>query len=476
VIARYHRLAGDDVFFLMGNDEHSQNVAKAAREAGIDPTAYCDELEGEFLKAWAALDVSFDDFIRTTRPSHKATVRDLLDRMNAKGDLYKDKYEGWYCVGCEAFIPEKDLVDGECANHGKKPDWIEEENWFFRLSNYAEALKSHYAAHPEFVRPEKYRNEMLALLDDGLTDVSASRQGTDWGVQFPFDESVVTYVWFDALPNYLSGVGFGSDPEQYARFWPADVHVIGKDITRFHCLLWPAMLMSADIDLPKTVNVHGFITMDGKKLSKSLGTIIDPIEEAADWGADPIRYFLMREMSWGRDGDYSRKRLGERYQHDLGNDLGNLLNRVLNMASKYVGGRVTPPAEPDYENPLLATTERAREKYVNAMEDLDPQGAILAVWEIVTRANGYVDETKPWALVKEEGGAAQVAAVLHDLVEALRHIVVYLYPVMPGRMAAAYEQLGLGDIATVTLADLEEFAFPGGVTLSKGEPLFPRRD
>jgi len=476
VIARYHRLAGDDVFFLMGNDEHSQNVAKAARKKGLDPQAYCDDLEADFRDAWAALDIAFDDFIRTTRPNHKATVRELLDRFNAKGDLYKDKYEGWYCVGCEAFIPEKDLVDGQCANHRKKPDWIFEENYFFRLSNYAEALKAHYAAHPEFVQPESYRNEMLSLLDEGLMDVSASRQFSDWGVAFPFDDSVVTYVWFDALPNYLSGVGFSDDGEMLARYWPADVHVIGKDITRFHCLLWPAMLMSAGIPLPKTVNVHGFISVDGQKLSKSLGTIIDPIEAAADWGADPIRYFLMREMSWGKDGDYSLKRLGERYQHDLGNDLGNLLNRVLNMTSRYVGGQVSAPEKTDLENPLLAVTERAREKYINAMESLDPQGAILAVWKIVTRANGYVDETKPWALAKEEGGESAVADVLYYLVESLRHIVVYLYPVMPGRMAAAYEQLGLGDIATVTLTDLEDFAFPEGVTLSKGEPLFPRRD
>jgi methionyl-tRNA synthetase len=460
----------------MGNDEHSQNVATAAREKGLDPVEYCDAMEALFREAWAALDISFDDFVRTTQPRHMASVKEVLERAHAKGDVYKDKYEGWYCVGCEAFVLEKDLVEGECPNHKKKPDWISEENWFFRLSDYTERLKEHYEKYPEFVQPAKYRNEMLGLLKEGLIDVSVSRAGAEWGVLLPFDEGAVTYVWFDALINYLTGVGFSDDADLFARYWPADVHVIGKDITRFHCLIWPAMLLSAGIELPKTVSVHGFFSVDGKKLSKSLGTIIDPVEEAADWGADPIRYFLLREMSWGKDGDYSRKRLGERYQHDLGNDLGNLLNRVLNMTSRYVGGRVTAPAEIDYENPLLSVTERAREKYINAMESLDPQGAILAVWEVVTRANGYVDEQKPWAMAKEEGGEAQVADVLYYLVEALRHVVVYLYPVMPGRMAAAYEQLGLGDIATVTLADLEDFAFPEGVTLSKGEPLFPRRD
>jgi methionyl-tRNA synthetase len=476
VFARYHRLAGDDVFFLMGNDEHSQNVAKAARAAGMEPIEFCDAIEPAFRQAWAALDVTFDDFIRTTQPRHVETVRELLERFNAAGDLYKSKYEGWYCVGCEAFIPEKDLVDGECANHGKKPEWITEENWFFRLSKYTEALKEHYAANPRFVVPESYRNEMLALLDEGLIDISVSRPSAGWGVPYPFDESAVTYVWFDALMNYVSGVGFTRDADQFARYWPADVHVIGKDITRFHCLIWPAMLMSAGVELPKTVSVHGFLSMDGQKLSKSLGTIIDPEQEAADWGADTIRYFLMREMSWGRDGDYSRKRLGERYQHDLGNDLGNLLNRVLNMASRYLDGPAAAPAEIDLENPLLVTTERAREKYINAMEALDPQKAILAIWDIVTRANGYVDEEKPWALVKEEGGREKTAAVLWYLLESLRHILVYLWPVMPAKAAAGYAQLGLGDISGVELGDLEEFAFPEGVNVEKGEPLFPRRD
>jgi methionyl-tRNA synthetase len=477
VIARYHRLAGDEVFFLMGNDEHSQNVATAAEKKGVDPVVHCDEMEGKFREAWAALDISFDDFIRTTQKRHKVAVTELIGRMQAAGDIYRDKYEGYYCVGCEAFVPEKDLVEGKCPNHpGREPDWISEENYFFRLSQYTEPLKAHYRAHPLFVQPESYRNEMLALLDEGLRDLSISRESRDWGVPFPGDDSTVVYVWVDALINYLAGVGYVLDEERCAKWWPADVHVIGKDITRFHCLVWPAMLLSAGVPLPKTVSVHGFLSVDGKKLSKSEGTIIHPKEEVAVWGPDPVRFFLMREMGWGRDGDYSHVRLAERYEHDLGNDLGNLLNRVLNMVERYLDGTVTAPVGPDTDDPLRVAVEKAHTGYTVAMEHLDPQGAILAVWEVVTRANAYVEEQKPWAAVKEDGGREKVNAILWHLVEALRHVLVYLWPVMPRKMAEGYAQLGLEDVTAVRLKDLEAFTFPEGVKVRKGDPLFPRKE
>ena len=474
VLARYHRLAGDDVFFLMGNDEHSQNVAAAARRQGLDPLAYCDSMEPRFRAAWASLEISFDDFIRTTEPRHVAAVTEILTRVKDAGDVYQGKYEGWYCVGCEAFVPEKDLVEGNCPNHGKKPDWISEDNWFFRLSKYTDVLAEHYEKHPEFVRPESYRNQMLSVLKDGLTDISISRAGSDWGVPFPFDPTTVVYVWFDALINYLSGVGFPG--EEHRKWWPADVHVIGKDITRFHCLVWPAMLLSAGVELPKTISVHGFLSVDGKKLSKSLGTIVNPADVVAEWGADPVRFLLLREMGWGKDGDYSEERLEDRYTHDLGNDLGNLLNRVLNMTHRYADGCPGAIAEPDQDDPLRAVALAKRSDYVAAMEDLDPQGAINAAWEIVTRANAYVEEKEPWRLVKEEDGRAKVAPVLANLLEALRHILVYLHPVMPGKTAEGYVQLGLGDISTARLTDLDRFEFPSGVTVGKGEPLFPRKE
>ena len=477
VLARYHRLAGDDVWFLMGNDEHSQNVAAAAEAKGLTPIAHCDEMEPGFRKAWAALDISFDDFIRTTQERHREAVLEILRRVEAKGDIYKGRYEGWYCVGCEAFVPDKDLVDGFCPNHGKrKPEWISEENWFFKLSAYTERLKAHYEAHPEFVLPAPFRNELLRGIEDGLRDISISREGATWGVSFPSDPDSKVYVWFDALINYLAGVGFGRDEAMFAKWWPADVHVIGKDISRFHCLLWPAMLMSAEVALPATVSIHGFLTVDGMKLSKSLGTVIDPAVEVAEWGADPIRYFLMREMGWGRDGDYSHERLAERYRSDLGNDLGNLLNRVLNMTSRYVDGTVTAPAAPPADHPLREVTLAAHAAYVAAMENLDPQGAILAAWDIVSRANVYVDETQPWKLVKTEGGPQLVNDVLWHLMEALRHVVVYMYPVMPRKMAAAYGQLGLEGIESVRIPDVAGFAFPEGVKAETGDPLFPRKE
>ena len=458
----------------MGNDEHSQNVATAAEAKGLDPHDFCDEMERKFRAAWAALDISFDDFVRTTQPRHRAAVEKLF-HLYDDGDIYKGTYEGWYCVGCEAFKTDRDLVEGKCPNHGDVSR-ITEENYFFRLSSYTERLKAHYEAHPEFVRPAAFRNEMLALIDSGLEDVSISRENQAWGIPFPTDPSVVHSVWFDALINYLSGIGYAEGEPSFDRYWPADVHVIGKDITRFHCLIWPAMLISAGVELPKTVSVHGFISVDGQKLSKSLGTIIDPADEVREWGPDPVRYFLMREMSWGRDGDYSHERLRDRYHHDLGNDLGNLLNRVLNMTNRYVDGEVPAPAAPDAANPLREVTLAAHAEYARRMEEIDPQRAILAAWEIVTRSNAYVDETEPWKLAKVEGGEEKVADVLWHLLEALRHVLVYLWPVMPRKMAEGYAQLGLGDISSVHLEELNEFAFPSGVKVGAGTPLFPRKE
>src|SRR3954454_13490253 len=343
-IARYKRLAGFDTWFVMGNDEHSQNVFKRAREQGVEPLAYCDVMEREFRGAWDLLNISYDDFIRTTEPRHKAAVQEFVRRLTANGDVYEGFYEGWYCVGCEAFKQEKDLVDGKCPLPGTTPDWIKEKNHFFRLSAYRDRLIEHFAAHPDFLVPEVRRNEILRLIEGGLEDISVSRAGQSWGIPLPFDPTSVVYVWFDALINYASAVGLGGDQELFQTWWPADLHVIGKDITRFHAVIWPAMLMAAKLPLPRHVFGHGFMTLNGQRMSKTLGTIVDPIEAADRLGVDPLRLYLVKEVAFGGDGDFSWQRYEERYNVDLANNLGNLVSRVTSMVHRYRGGRVAPGA------------------------------------------------------------------------------------------------------------------------------------
>src|SRR6476661_3492347 len=346
VIARYKRLCGIETHFVMGNDEHSQNVFRKARELGENPLAYCDRMALEFLDVWKRLDISFDDFIRTTEPRHKAGVQELVRRMTAAGDIFEGVYEGWYCVSCESFKQEKDLVNGNCPLHPTlKPEWIREKNFFFRLSKYQQPLLDHFAAHPEFMQPEVRRNEILRLIEGGLIDVSVSRAGQSWGIPLPWDPTSVVYVWFDALINYASAVGLGGDWEMFERWWPADLHVVGKDITRFHAVIWPAMLMSAKLPLPRQVFGHGFMTLGGLRMSKSLGTIVDPIVAADRHGHDPLRLYLVKEIAFGGDGDFSWARYDERYNADLANNLGNLVSRVSAMAARYCAGTVGPTSD-----------------------------------------------------------------------------------------------------------------------------------
>lgn len=439
VIARYKRLCGVRTHFVMGNDEHSQNVYRRARELGLDPLEYCDRMEREFRDVWATLEVSFDDFIRTTEERHRAGVTTMAQRIADRGDLYDAYYEGPYCVSCEAFKPEKDLVGGLCPVHGTKPEWIREKNHFFRLSKYRDALLAHFHAHPGFLQPDVRRNEILRLLEGGLEDISISRAGQLWGIPLPFDQSSVVYVWFDALINYASAVGYGREDARFAEWWPADLHVIGKDITRFHCVIWPAMLMSAGLALPRQVFGHGFVHFKGQKMSKSLGTVLDPIDAARRFGPDPLRLYLVKEIPYGQDGDFSWERFEERYNVDLANNLGNLVNRLAAMTEKYCGGRLCPGGAASGR--LAGVAEDTVRHYRAAMDAFALHEAANRAFGLVDAANEYIAETEPWTLARQ-GHQERVTQVLSDVVEAVRIAAMLLMPVMPGSCAEILRRVG----------------------------------
>lgn len=474
VIARYKRLAGFDVRFVMGNDEHSQNVFRQAAEAGLDPITYCDQMEREFRQAWSSLNISFDDFIRTTQDRHRAGVTEIANRLHQAGDIYQGTYEGWYCVGCEAFKPEKDLVDRRCPLHPQtEAQWLKEDNYFFRLSKYQQPLLDHFAAHPEFMQPEARRNEILRLLEGGLDDVSVSRAGQSWGIPLPFDPRNVVYVWVDALVNYASAVGLGTDDEMLAKWWPADLHVIGKDITRFHAVIWPAMLMAAGLPLPARIFGHGFMTKDGQRMSKSNpGTIIDPSVAAARLGADPLRLFLTKEIVFGNDGDFSWARFEEKYNVDLANNYGNLVNRVTAMAERYRQGRLvaTSPAEG-----FAATAATLIRAYTTAMDELSLDDACQAAFRLVDATNEFIASSEPWALAKL-GKAAELDRVLWTASEGLRVATVLLSPVMPDSCAKILARLGapVTDVTELRLTRDAILQGTGERQLMKTEAMWPR--
>ena len=472
VIARTRRLAGVPTHFLMGNDEHSLNVFRRATELGLDPKAYCDRMEQEFREVWARLDVSFDDFIRTTEDRHRVGVTALVSRIQAAGDIYEGHYEGWYCNSCEAFKQEKDLVDGNCPTHKTKPEWIRERNHFFRLSKYQQALLDHYARHPEALEPDVRRNEILNVIQGGLEDISISRAGQAWGVPLPFDPQSVVYVWFDALINYISALGFGADESMFERWWPASLHVIGKDITRFHCVIWPAMLMSAGLPLPERVFGHGFVYFKGEKMSKSLGTIVDPLDAASKFGPDPLRLYLVREFAYGQDGDFSWERFEERYNSDLANNLGNLVSRVATMADKYCGGRLPVPAgEPGR---LAAVAEKSVAAYRAAMESFALHDCAGSAFAIVDAANAFIAETEPWKLAKDPANAPRVAQVLYDVAEAVRIAAILLLPIMPSSAAEILRRVGAPRPAAEHRLDDAAWNAAGDRTTIKADALWPR--
>jgi methionyl-tRNA synthetase len=439
IIARYRRLAGYDTHFLMGNDEHSQNVYRKAVEQGKDPLAYCDEMEVVFRDVWKRLDLSFDDFIRTTdRQRHFPAVQKLAQACLDNGDIYEGAYEGFYCVSCESFKQEKDLVDGKCPIHQTRPEWLREKNWFFRLSKYQQPLLDHYRQHPGFIEPEVRRNEILRLVEGGLEDISMSRAGQSWGIPVPFDPGSVVYVWFDALINYAAAVGYGWDDRLFERWWPASLHVVGKDITRFHCVIWPAMLMSARVALPQQVFGHGWVYFKGERMSKTMGNIVDPLDAADRFGPDPLRLYLAKEIPYGGDGDFTWERFEEKYNADLANNLGNLVNRVASMTERYQNGTVRGTAG----GSLAAVAAESTKAYRAAMDVHALHDGAAAAFRIVSAANNYIAETQPWTLAKDPAQGNRLNGVLADLAEAVRIGATLLAPVMPSSAQEILRRLG----------------------------------
>ncbi|RJP32806.1 MAG: methionine--tRNA ligase [Candidatus Omnitrophota bacterium] len=472
-IARYRRMQGMKVFFLSGVDEHSAQVERAAKEAGLPTLEFCDRMAALFRDLHEKVGSGLNGFIRTSEPRHHDVTQEMLRRSYQKGDIYQSAYKGWYCYSCENYYQEKELNNGNCPVHNRPTEWIEEDNYFFKLSSYSDALKRHYAENSEFVYPETYKNEMLALLDQGLQDISVSRATTKWGVPIPWDETHVAYVWFDALSNYLTGVGFLKEDELFHTFWPANVHVIGKDINRFHSVFWPAMLMSTDIPLPRQILVHGFIYHKGEKMSKTIGNVVDPYSLLDVYGRDPLRYFLLREIAFGQDGNYSEDALITRYNADLANDLGNLFSRVLSMIKKYRDSVVPHAAGTD--DALRQKTRQTVETYTTQMDRYAMHLALVTIWELISLANRYVDEQAPWALAKDEAKADRLDRVLLNLAEALRTIAVLIYPIMPDKSEDMLARLAcpiLGECPFLT--DLDHADATAGKTVTPGSPLFPR--
>jgi len=469
-MARYKRLSGFDVRFLMGNDEHSTNVEREARNRGLDPFEYCREMSAEFQGTWKALGISYDDFIHTTEERHVRSVRELFERIHRNGYIYKGKYEGYYCESCEEFIVEKDLVDGLCPRHKTAPKTISEENYFFALSRFQEPLLKHFEDNPEFVRPQIRLNEVANVVRGGLEDVSISRSGKSWGIPLPIDETHVIYVWFDALTNYISALGFGGpDTKLFERYWPADVHVIGKDITRFHCIIWPAMLMAGGVSPPRSVFAHGFISLAGEKMSKTRGNIIDPRTMIDMFGADAVRYLLLREVPFDRDGDVTTDVFLGRYNADLANDIGNLFSRTVTMISKYLGGEVAPkPLGAGHE--LFAELVKALDAYRAFMDRMEFSRALGAYWAVIQRANRFIEEKRPWDLAKDPAKRPELEDMFRELLAVLRASGVVLSPFMPGKMAEMLGQLGAAHLTLESLPEREA----GASGLSQPAPLFPR--
>lgn len=479
-VARFQRLAGRDVLFVTGSDEHGQKIQRKAAECGQSPIQYVDHIVASFQQLWEKLGISNDDFIRTTEKRHHEVVQNIFQKIYDQGDIYKAAYEGWYCTPCETFWLERQLTDKNCPDCGRPVEMVQEESYFFRMGKYQERLLKHIEEHPEFIQPVTRRNEMINFIKQGLEDLCVSRTTFDWGIQVPFNHKHVVYVWFDALTNYITAAGYLQDEEKFAKYWPADVHLVGKEIMRFHTIIWPIILMALGLELPKKVYGHGWLVVEGDKMSKSKGNVIDPMLLIEEFGADAIRYFLLREITLGQDGNFSREALIKRINSDLANDLGNLLHRTLNMMQRYNGGILGTTEDPAPADAGLLDLARAiTPRYRVMMEAMDINGALKEIWQLIGRANKYIDETEPWILARDPAKAVRLNTVLYHLLEVLSIVSVLVEPFIPVTSGRIRTQLGLP--VEVTPADLDRLGgFGASGTIQPGhqtgrpEPIFPR--